>query len=223
MQNIFMNKKIIVFFGPPGSGKGTQSDILGEKLGLPVISPGELLRHERDMGTDLGKKVADKMAKGELVPDELVENMLDSRLKKNDVAAGFILDGFPRDLEQLKFLEKKFKDILGEDGAATAIYIDVSDAEVKSRIGGRRVCDCGAAYHLAHKPPVKEGICDLCGADIYIREDDKPEVVADRLEGFRQKIGPILENFKKDGKLIKINGEQDINKITEEILLYFKV
>lgn len=210
-------KKVIIFFGPPGSGKGTQSDMLGEKLALPVISPGELLRHERDAGTELGKKVADKMAKGELVPDDLVENILDERLEKDDTKFGFILDGFPRDIDQLEYLEEKFKKILNKDDEVAAVYIDLSDKEVKFRIGGRRVCDCGAAYHLAYKPTKKEGICDLCGAAIYIREDDKPEVMANRLNGFHKRIGPILEIFQKKGNLIKIDGEKDIEVIKNEI------
>lgn len=222
-------KKVIIFFGPPGSGKGTQADVLGEKLNLPVISPGELLRHERDTGTELGKKVSDKLAKGELVSDELVENILDNRLAKDDAGAGFVLDGFPRDLQQLGYLEKKFKEILTENDEITAIYIDVSDEEVKRRIGGRRVCDCGAAYHLVYKAPRKEGICDLCGAEIYIRKDDKPEIMAGRLERFHQRIGQILENFNheakegafKNSKLIRINGEQEIEKINKEIQSYF--
>lgn len=216
-------KKVIIFFGPPGSGKGTQADMLGEKLGLPVISPGELLRHERDAGTELGKQVADKLAKGELVNDELVENILDNRLKKDDASAGFILDGFPRDLEQLEYLEKKIHELLKSDDEVMAIYIDVSDKEVESRIGGRRVCDCGAAYHLTKKPPKEEGICDLCGAKIYIRKDDKPEIMAGRLKSFHERIGPILENFKKDGKLIRINGEKEIDEIKKEIEKIFNL
>ncbi len=211
------NKKIIIFFGPPGSGKGTQADMLAERLKLPVISPGELLRAERDAGTPLGKKVAEKLAKGELVDDMLVEKLLDKRLAKKDCANGFILDGYPRDENQLKLLLKRLSISGFDKNNVLGLYIDAYDDSIKKRIAGRRVCSCGASYHLKTNPPQKSGICDLCGAKLYQRADDKPKIVAQRLIRFHQRVGKVLSLFKKNYKLVNINGEKTIMEIKDDI------
>jgi len=213
-----MNKKIIIiFWGPPGSGKGTQADKLGEKIKLPVISPGELLRHERDRGTALGKQIAARLARGRLVPDEVVEKILDARLKKQDVRAGFILDGYPRRLSQLRFLKKRLARLGGENNLIFAFYIKVSDREVKRRLGGRLVCDCGAEYHTIYSPPKKKGICDLCGGKLYRRKDDAPEIIQARLARFHKRIKPLLRDWQKHYPLIRINGEREIEEVGQEI------
>lgn len=213
-----MNKKIIIiFWGPPGSGKGTQADRLGEKIKLPVISPGELLRHERDKGTILGKQIADRLARGRLVPDEVVERILDARLRKPDARAGFILDGYPRRLSQLRLLKKRLTRLGKENNLVFAFYIKVSDKEVKKRLGGRLVCDCGAEYHTIYSPPKKKGICDLCGGKLYRRQDDAPEIIKTRLARFHKRIKPLLRDWQKYYPLIKINGEQSIEKVGQDI------
>lgn len=210
-------KIIIIFFGPPGSGKGTQSDILGKKLQLPVISTGELFRRERDAKTELGLAVAEIMASGKLVADDIVDKMLSRRLAQPDVVNGFILDGYPRNANQLKLLQVRLTGLLTAEDKVIAIYVDVSDAEVQARISGRRVCNCGATYHLRHNPPRISDTCNLCGQPLQWRTDDQPAVVADRLKIFHQAAEPILEYFKKNYICWVINGEQSIDKISQEI------
>lgn len=210
-------KKLIVFFGPPGSGKGTQADMLGEKLDIPVISPGELLRHERDQKTEIGKIVEDKISKGILVSDDIIEKILDKRLGNNDIENGFILDGYPRRKEQLDFFANRIESIIGGDAKLLAIYIDVNDDEIEHRISGRRVCDCGTSYHITNNPPKQEGLCDLCGKKLYQRKDDSPEILKDRLSGFHIRIKPLLEFFEKDHELVRIDGAKKINDIKKSI------
>jgi adenylate kinase len=212
-----MLKKIFIFIGPPGSGKGTQADKLGEKLKLPVISPGELLRHEEEKGTSIGKMVRAKMAKGELVSDEIIEKVLHKRLAKKDAHKGFILDGYPRDLVQLELLKKKISKFKDPTHTICAVYIDCQDKNIKKRLGGRRVCDCGAAYHTEYNPPKKKGICDLCGKKLERREDDKPQVMARRLKQFHLGTTPILKFFKDEHLLIIINGDKEIKQVEKEI------
>lgn len=212
-----MKKIIIIFFGPPGSGKGTQSDVLGQKLKLPVVSPGELLRHEEEAKTKIGHLVSKNLANGKLAPDGIVDKILMIRLAKPDAKQGFILDGYPRSKSQLEWFEKKIAKNLKSAEKIIAIYIDVSDKEVLFRIGGRRVCDCGAAYHLKYNPPIHAGVCDLCGRKIKRRDDDKPKIVKERLSYFHKSIRPILNYFKKNFFYINIDGEQSIKAIEQEI------
>ena len=209
-------KKIIIFLGPPGSGKGTQSDMLGKELKLPVISPGELLRHEEERHTKLGKMVEKKIDQGKLVSDEIIEKLIDKRIKNKDASRGFILDGYPRRLEQLLWLEKKIAKF--SEKSVIAFYVKVSNTEVKERIGGRRVCDCGAAYHLKYNPPKKKDICDHCGHELEIRHDDTPDIIKDRLKTFHHYNKPMLNYYKKKGYLYVIDGEQDIHKIEKNII-----
>lgn len=207
-----MNKKVIMFFGPPGSGKGTQADMLGEDMNLPVISVGELLRHERDQGTELGSEVADQLASGKLVPDELVEKILEKRLDQPDTAQGFILDGYPRRKHQLSFLEKRLSDFLEQEDKVVVVHISLDDKEVERRVVGRRVCDCGASYHIEYNPPKQDGICDHCGAKLYRRKDDEPEVVGQRLKSYHERIQPLLDYLKKHYTVITINGKETIEQ-----------
>ncbi len=210
-------KIILVFLGPPASGKGTQADMLGKSLDLPVISAGELLRQEQAQKTKNGQKVSLYLKQGELVPDKLIQKILSKRLEQNDVARGFILDGYPRRFEQIQYLEKIKKQFLSADDIFLVFYIDVSDKEAKERVTGRRVCQCGAAYHLKYNPPKNDSVCDVCGRKIYRRQDDEPEIIEHRLKDFHQRIEPILKYFQDKKTLIKINGEQGINNINISI------
>ncbi len=157
-----MSKIFLFFFGSPGSGKGTQVDLLSEFSGLPVISPGELLRHEEDAHTALGNMVKPLVDQGKMVPDEIVEKIIEKRLSKKDAKNGVLFDGFPRNIDQLHFILSKIKNITARKPKLAAIHIKVSDQEVQRRISGRRVCDCGASYHILYNPPKKTGICDIC-------------------------------------------------------------
>jgi adenylate kinase len=213
-----MNKKmVIIFWGPPGSGKGTQADRLGKKMKLPVISTGELLRHEKNKQTALGKQISACLTRGRLVSNEIVEKILDARLRKTDTHAGFILDGYPRRLSQLRLFKKRLARLDEKVNLVFAFYIKVSNREVKSRLGGRLVCDCGAEYHIIYNPPKQEGICDLCGGKLYRREDDAPEIVQTRLNRFHKRIKPLLRDWQKHYPLIMINGEQSIKEVRREI------
>lgn len=211
-------KTFLIFFGPPGSGKGTQADMLAKKLNLPVVSPGELLRHEEDSNTAIGRKIKPIIDSGKLVPDEIIEKIIFKCFKRFGGRAGIIFDGYPRKRAQLDFLTEKLEKIAGRQDYVRAILIDVSDREVKRRLGGRRVCDCGAAYHLKYNPPLRQGICDLCGKKLYIRHDDKPALIADRLKLYHKEIKPLLDYFEKSDKLIKINGEQSIGDVQGDII-----
>jgi len=211
-----MPKTIIIFFGPPGSGKGTQAEMLTKKTDWKKISTGDLFRAEIAAGTKLGKS-ADKYIKaGKLVPDKVTISLVEKNLKQK--ASGFIFDGFPRNRRQLNDLSVVFKNVLKKNDIVYAIEVAVGDSEVRQRLGKRRVSSCGAVYHLVYNPPINEGICDICGDKLLIREDDKPKVIARRLKLYHGESEPILDYWHKQGKLIKINGEQPIKKIHEEIM-----
>jgi adenylate kinase len=231
-------KFILIFLGPPGSGKGTQAEMISKKIKLPTISTGELLREEIRAKTKIGRTVEKIIAKGKYAPEEIIEKIISKRIKKADAKRGFILDGFPRNKKQLNYLIEMLKikrnlkrnriphrvsDFFvisnrASDPFVIAILVDVSDKEVKSRLGGRRVCACGATYHIKFNPPKKKGVCDLCGSKLRIRDDDKPSVIANRLKIYHKEIAPIINYWEKNGKLIKINGEQSIKKVQKNIL-----
>jgi len=213
-----MSRQIYLFFGPPGSGKGTQSDMLGEKLGLPVISAGELLRTVQNSGSRLGRQLGPIIDQGKLVPAKIIYQLIRQRSQKSDARSGFILDGYPRHPQQLAYLKK----ILKKTDQLLAIVIKVGNREVKRRVGGRRVCDCGAAYHLQYNPPKKKGLCNVCGQKIYIRHDDTPQIITDRLRHYHANHQLILQFFSQQGKLIQINGQQTIKQVFAEMLKKIK-
>ena len=210
-------KKFLIFFGPPASGKGTQSDNLGKKLALPVISTGELLRAEQEKKTSLGRAVLKDMAQGKLVGEKIIARIISQRLLRPDVKNGFIMDGFPRSLEQFDLLKKIFAKLAGPDDLIVGIYISCSDNEIKKRVTGRRVCECGASYHLIYNPPKKTNHCDICGRKLLQRNDDKPSVVNARLKLFYFEMQPLLKRMIADYNLVTINGNQSIGQARKEI------
>lgn len=218
------SKKIIIFFGPPGSGKDTQAKKISDKLNIPLISTGEILRQRSGMDDDFGHKIKAIISKGRLVATETVEKLLDERLKKKDTDQGFILDGYPRNKTQLNHFIKKIPGKKeGENAMILAIYINVSDRKVKERLGGRRVCaKCGHTYHLKYNPPKQEGLCDSCGGDLYQREDDNLSVVEERLRIYHKRIDPLLAYFKDKKQLINVNGNPSIEEVEAEILKKIK-
>ena len=213
---IFMLKNIIIFFGPPGSGKGTQADLLSKKTGWKKISTGDLLRAEAAAGTKLGKLVDKYIKSGKLAPDRLLVNLVDGGLKGR--LPGFIFDGYPRNLKQLNDLSAILKKRVKKSDPVYAILVATGDKEVKQRLGLRRVCPCGTTYHLEYNPPINPGICDICGQKLFVRNDDKPRIIAPRLRVYHHDIKSVLDYWRKQGKLIEINGERPIKRIHEEIM-----
>jgi adenylate kinase len=190
----------LIFLGPPGAGKGTISDLAVDKLGLPHISTGDLFRAAVKNGTPLGLKVKDIMASGGLVPDELTIELVKERLSQKDAAKGWILDGFPRTIPQAEALEK----IASVD---SVVNFDVADAIVVDRLSGRRMCKtCGKIYHVKNMPPKKEGVCDVDGGELYIRDDDKAAAIQVRLDTYRKQTAPLIDWYGKKGKLLTIDG-----------------
>lgn len=211
-----MPKTIIIFFGPPGSGKGTQVDLLVNTTGWKKISTGDLLRAEVAAETKLGKLVDKYLKAGKLAPAKFMIGLVDNSLKKK--SSGFIFDGYPRNMKQFKDLLEMFKKRIKKNDLVYAVEIAVSDQEVKERLGQRRMCICGKVYHLSYNPPINDGVCDICGGKLFIRNDDRPKVIFHRLKVYHQYGRAMLEYWQKQGKLIKINGEQPIKKIHEEIM-----
>jgi len=190
----------LIFLGPPGAGKGTIADLAVEKLGLPHISTGDLFRAAVKNGTPLGLKVKDIMAAGGLVPDELTIALVKERLAERDTAKGWVLDGFPRTIPQAEALE-------GIASADSAVNFDVADEIVVGRLSGRRVCkSCGKIYHVKNMPPRKEGVCDVDGGELYIRDDDKEAAIKVRLDTYRKQTAPLIDWYGKKGKLLTIDG-----------------
>ena len=203
----------LILLGAPGAGKGTQAELLIEKLGIPGISTGNMLREAIANGTELGKKVKTYMDGGLLVPDELIMGIVAERVAKPDCANGFILDGVPRTLAQAEAL----------DAAGVVIdhvvSIEIDDSVIEGRMTGRRVCaKCGASYHIVANPPKTENVCDLCGSELIIRKDDAPETVRKRLEVYHAQTEVLMDYYGKQGKIRHIEGNQSIEGANEDIL-----
>ena len=203
----------IILLGAPGAGKGTQAEIISKKLSIPAISTGNMLREAMAHGTELGKKVKKFMDEGSLVPDELVIGIVADRVAEPDCENGFILDGMPRTLDQADALEKA--GIIIDH----VISIEVDDAEIASRMTGRRVCpQCGSSYHIVANPPKIEGRCNRCYSRLVIRKDDAPETVQHRLDVYHARTEVLKDFYNKLGRLRLVDGSQSIEGANEEIL-----
>ena len=203
----------LILLGAPGAGKGTQAELLVEKLGIPAISTGNMLREAMRNGTDLGKQAKQYMEAGELVPDELILGIVAERVSQSDCANGFILDGVPRTLAQAEALDAKGVRI------DHVVSIEIDDSVIEGRMTGRRVCSkCGASYHIVANPPKAEGICDLCAAELIIRKDDAPETVRHRLEVYHATTEVLKRYYDAQGKLRLVEGNQSIEGCLDQIL-----
>lgn len=211
----------IILLGPPGSGKGTQAELLEEEFSIPHISTGDILRKAVADQTALGKEAQGYMNKGELVPDQLVVDIVDDRLQDKDAQNGFILDGFPRTVPQAQALEESLQK--RDMDISAVIDIDVPEDELVKRLTARRVCaDCDAVYHLIFEPPVNEDFCDACGGKLIQREDDKIETVKNRLEVYHNQTEPLI-NYYKDKKLLRsVEGRQPVEKVFDDIITVLK-
>jgi adenylate kinase len=207
----------LIIIGPPGSGKGTQGKLIAERYRIPQISTGDILREAVRNGSALGLKAKASMAKGALVPDEVVIGIIEERLMKGDCGEGFILDGFPRTVAQANALER----MLGRRGLAIdhVFSIEIEREELIRRLMGRRTCGgCGAMYHVLFNPPKKEGICDQCGGSLYQRDDDKEGTIRSRLDVYSQQTGPVIQYYASKGLVRGINGIGPIDGIFDRIL-----
>ena len=203
----------LILLGAPGAGKGTQAELLLEKLGIPSISTGNMLREAIRNGTPLGMKAKQYMDEGSLVPDELILGIVAERVTQPDCANGFILDGVPRTLAQAEALDAKGVRI------DHVVSIEVDDSVIEGRMTGRRVCsNCGASYHVVANAPKTEGVCDLCGSELVIRKDDAPETVRHRLEVYHASTEVLKSYYQKQNKLRLVEGDQDIHSINDQIL-----
>ena len=203
----------LILLGAPGAGKGTQAELLVEKLAIPAISTGNMLREAMANGTELGKKVKQFMDVGSLVPDELILGIVAERVTQPDCQNGFILDGVPRTLAQAQALEAAGVKI------DHVVSIEVADSEIEGRMTGRRVCShCGGSFHVVAHPPKTEGICDLCGGELVIRKDDAPETVRHRLEVYHAQTEVLKDFYRERGKLVLVEGNQSIEDANRDIL-----
>ena len=207
----------IIMLGAPGAGKGTQAKKIAAKCEIPHISTGDIFRANIKNGTELGKKAKTYMDQGLLVPDELVCDLVVDRIQQDDCKNGYILDGFPRTIPQAESLDKALAAI-GEK-MDYAIDVEVPDENIVKRMGGRRACvGCGATYHLIYAPTKKEGICDACGGELILRDDDKPETVQKRLGVYHEQTQPLIDYYKKQGILKEVDGSFDMEDVFKEIL-----
>ena len=198
----------LIIMGAPGAGKGTQAEIIAARENIPAISTGQILRDAMSAGTELGKTAKGYVENGDLVPDEIVIGIVRDYLKSEACANGFILDGFPRSIAQAEALEKMGVVI------DAVLSIDVSDERIVARMSGRRVCKCGASYHIEYKPSKVEGICDKCSSELYIRADDKAETVLTRLHNYHEQTEPLLAFYNERQKLIRVEGQEEVEDTT---------
>lgn len=206
----------IVLLGPPASGKGTQADFLAEKLGLPKISVGQLLREEVDKGSEVGKQASEVMESGGLVPNAIVNEVVKNKIEALGEAGGFVFDGFPRTRIQAKILDTLVK-------ITHVLFVNVADQEVVKRLAGRRTCSkCGKIYHLEFNPPPKENACE-CGGELELREDDTPEAIHKRLKIYHDETEEVVEYYKEKDLLIEIDGTPAIEEVKQEIFNKLKI
>ena len=202
----------IIMLGAPGAGKGTQAKMLADKYDIPHISTGDIFRANIKNGTELGTKAKEYMDKGLLVPDELTCDLVVDRIKQDDCAKGYILDGFPRTIPQAECLDNALNAM--NDKIDYAVNVDVPDENIIKRMSGRRACvGCGATYHIVYNPTKEEGICDRCGKELILRDDDKPETVENRLNVYHEQTQPLIDYYTREGILRTVDGTIDIDDV----------
>ena len=207
----------IIMLGAPGAGKGTQAKKIAAKYAIPHISTGDIFRANIKNNTELGQKAKTYMDKGELVPDELVVDLIMDRFKEADCANGYVLDGFPRTIPQAEALDKA----LSANGESVdyAINVEVPDENIINRMSGRRACvGCGATYHIQFNAPKVEGVCDTCGEKLILRDDDKPETVKNRLSVYHEQTQPLIDYYSKKGVLAEVDGTQSMENVFNAIV-----
>jgi adenylate kinase len=208
--------------GAPGAGKGTQAKKIAEKYHIPHISTGDIFRANIKEGTELGKKAKTFMDQGLLVPDELVVDLVVDRVKQDDCENGYVLDGFPRTIPQAEALDKALNDI--SEKVDYAINIEVPDSNIISRMSGRRAClKCGATYHIKNIPTKVEGICDVCGSEVVLRDDDKEETVKKRLDVYHDQTQPLIEHYNAKGILVEVDGTKALDEVFNEVVKVLEV
>lgn len=207
----------IILLGPPGAGKGTQAAGIVEKYNIPHISTGDIFRKNIKEGTELGKKAKGFIDQGLLVPDELTVGLVTDRISKPDCEKGFMLDGFPRNVAQAQHLDKYLKEVgISLD---KVVNIEVDKDILVGRAVGRRICkSCGATYHVEFNPPKADGVCDVCGGELYQRADDNEETVSKRIQVYLDETKPLVDYYSKEGIIANINGEQSIDKVFADIV-----
>ena len=210
-----MSQLNLVLLGPPGSGKGTQGERLQEDLDLPYYATGDILRAAVREETEIGKEAKAYMDEGNLVPDEVIIGVIAERIDSHEAEDGFILDGFPRTVGQAEALSKKLEELRSR--LTASILISVPDEEVVRRLGGRRTCPNGHIFHVEFDQPEKEGVCDVCGEELHIRDDDKPEVIKNRLAQYRDKTEPLVEWYDERGLLERVDGSGAPDDVYEDI------
>ena len=202
----------LILLGAPGAGKGTQAEIICEKLDIPTISTGAILRQAMKDGTEMGLKAKSFIEAGALVPDEVIIGIVKERLAADDCKNGFILDGVPRTIPQAEAIDAMGIEI------DMALNIVVKDETIIERVSGRRVCSCGASYHIKYKPSEVEGVCDKCGQPLTIRKDDEPQTVLDRLTTYHKQTEPLEDYYRAQGKLVVVSGTGTVDETTEKVL-----
>jgi adenylate kinase len=207
----------LILLGPPGSGKGTQGERLQEDFRLPYYATGDILRAAVKEGTEVGQQAKQYMDRGDLVPDEVIIGVIAERLQREEAADGFILDGFPRTVPQAEALDSRMKELRRE--ITGAILIDLPEDEVLRRLGGRRTCDKNPShiYHVEFDPPEKEGVCDIDGGRLVVRDDDEPEVIKNRLAQYREKTEPLIDYYEDRGILNGVDGQRSPDEVEERI------
>jgi adenylate kinase len=207
----------LILLGPPGSGKGTQGERLQEDFRLPYYATGDILRAAVKEGTEVGKQAKEYMERGDLVPDDVIIGVIGERLQGEEASDGFILDGFPRTVPQAEALDAKMRE-LGRDMTAT-ILIDVGEDEIVRRLSGRRTCEKNPShiYHVEFDPPKKDDVCDVDGARLIVRDDDKPEVIKNRLAQYRDKTSPLVDYYEDQGILQRVEGDHPPDEVEERI------
>jgi adenylate kinase len=206
----------LILLGPPGSGKGTQGERLQEDFRLPYYATGDILRAAVSEGTEIGELAKEYMDRGDLVPDDVIIGVISERVEQEEAADGFILDGFPRTVGQAEALGEEM-DIL-QRSITAAVLIDVSESEVIRRLGGRRTCaKNGHIFHVDFDPPKNEGVCDICGARLIVRDDDKPEVIRHRLDTYHEKTKPLVDYYEQRGVLKRVDGSLEPDEVSNRI------